>query len=143
MTEDNLCCTCDKPATWVRHTQFSGSHQFCTEHAKQEEDFGQFDSTYFFWDEVSSNKISPECKTLVCGYENYSQLLCSLIHLQRYDMVEEFYGHSATELRRQAAGDQARNRTQLAILLEEAANAAEEQQKRFARIWKLCKPYTE
>jgi hypothetical protein len=138
-TEDNLYCECGKPATWVRHTQFSGSHPFCTKHAEQEENFGQLNPSDFFWIEIPSDEVAPEHKTTVDGYENRSQLLCELIHRMRYDKVKEFYGHSAAELRRQAAGDRARDRTQLATLLEEAASAAEEQQKRFSRIWRLCK----
>jgi hypothetical protein len=140
-TEENLYCECGKPATWVRHTQFAGSHPFCAEHAKMEEDFGQSDSSYFFWKELSPDKIAPEHKTAVEGYEGLSQTLCERIHRLRYDKVEEFYRHSAAEFRRQAAGDRAKGRLRLAALLEEAANTAEEQQKRLARIWKLCEPH--
>ncbi len=42
-TEESLYCECGKPATWVRHTQFSESHPFCTEHAKKEDDVGKSD----------------------------------------------------------------------------------------------------
>jgi hypothetical protein len=139
--EDNLYCECGKPATWVRKTQFAGTHPYCTEYAKRENDFGRSDSSYFFWKELSPDKIAPEHKTAVEGYEDLSQILCERIHRLRYDKVEEFYRHSAAELRRQAASDRAKGRIQLASLLEEAATVAEEQQKRFARIWKICEPH--
>jgi hypothetical protein len=43
------CDECDKPATWVRRTQFSGNHYFCTLYAQREEDFDLDDPSYFFW----------------------------------------------------------------------------------------------
>jgi hypothetical protein len=42
------CMMCDKPATWIRSTQFAGEHPYCEEHAKQEEGFGINDS-YEYW----------------------------------------------------------------------------------------------
>lgn len=39
---------CDKPADWIRSTQFAGDHPFCEEHAKLEEDFNVNDS-YEYW----------------------------------------------------------------------------------------------
>lgn len=42
------CVVCDKPAKWVRHTQFAGEHPYCKEHAKAETDFGHNDS-YEYW----------------------------------------------------------------------------------------------
>ena len=33
------CCICDKEATWIRNTQFTGQHPFCDKHAKKESDF--------------------------------------------------------------------------------------------------------
>lgn len=42
------CLKCKNEATWIRHTQFAGSHPFCKEHAKKEEDFGECDS-YTCW----------------------------------------------------------------------------------------------
>ncbi|MEK7074529.1 MAG: NUDIX domain-containing protein [Patescibacteria group bacterium] len=53
------CDLCEKPATWIRRTQFAGTHPFCTEHAKEEKDFGTFDSSYFFWKELSVEEKSP------------------------------------------------------------------------------------
>ena len=53
------CDLCEKPATWIRRTQFVGTHPFCTEHAKEEKDFGTFDSSYFFWKELSVEEKSP------------------------------------------------------------------------------------
>lgn len=140
-TEENLYCECGKPATWVRHTQFSGSHPFCTDHAKQEEDFGKSDTSYFFWKELSADQVAPKHKTAVEGYEDLLQLLSERIHRMRYDKVEEFCRHTSAEFRKQAEGDRAKGRDQLAALLEEAAAAAEQQEKRLARIWALCKPH--
>lgn len=142
MSEDNLYCECGKPATWVRHTQFAGSHPFCAEHAKQEDNFGKSDPSYFFWKELPADKIAPIHKMAVEGYEDLSQLLCERIHRMRYDKVEEFYKHSAVELRQQAESDRVKGRIQLAALLEEAANTGEQQQQRFAHIWALCEPHT-
>lgn len=42
------CIECGGSATWVRCTQFAGDHPYCTEHAKQEDDFGKDDS-YTYW----------------------------------------------------------------------------------------------
>ena len=39
-----LCLVCGSPTAWVRHTQFTGSHPFCAEHAKKQPDFGVADS---------------------------------------------------------------------------------------------------
>ena len=33
------CYWCDKPATWMRYTQFTGNHPFCDKHAELESDF--------------------------------------------------------------------------------------------------------
>jgi hypothetical protein len=33
------CDLCDELATYVRHTQFAGTHYFCTKHAEMEDDF--------------------------------------------------------------------------------------------------------
>jgi len=43
------CLECNEPATWFRCTQFSGDHPYCDEHAKLEPDFGESDSSYFYW----------------------------------------------------------------------------------------------
>lgn len=40
---------CDKPASYIRHTQFSGSHPFCEEHAKEQKRFLKNDN-YEFWE---------------------------------------------------------------------------------------------
>jgi len=37
------CYWCDKPATWMRYTQFAGNHPFCDKHAELETDFGSDD----------------------------------------------------------------------------------------------------
>ena len=46
------CDVCGKSATWIRCTQFAGTHHFCTEHAKAEKDFWKSDSSYFYWKEL-------------------------------------------------------------------------------------------
>lgn len=33
------CIFCESTATYIRHTQFAGSHPFCMEHAKAQSDF--------------------------------------------------------------------------------------------------------
>ncbi len=53
---DTWCLECNKPANWIRHTQFSGSHPFCEEHAKKEKDFGEDDS-YKFWEEINATRL--------------------------------------------------------------------------------------
>ena len=45
---DMTCMECDKPAVWVRSTQFAGDHPYCEEHAKKQSDFGENDS-YTYW----------------------------------------------------------------------------------------------
>jgi hypothetical protein len=43
---------CSKNATYVRRTQFSGDHYFCTDCAKKEKDFAKEDSSYFVWEKI-------------------------------------------------------------------------------------------
>lgn len=43
------CDNCTNHAAWVRKTAFSGNHFFCEACAKAEKDFGQEDSSYFYW----------------------------------------------------------------------------------------------
>ncbi len=55
------CFTCGQPATWVRCTQVGGGHFYCTEHAKEQRDFGKsnFGETNddrFFWQRVEDMK---------------------------------------------------------------------------------------
>lgn len=49
------CLECDKPAEWVRSTQFAGDHPYCDEHAHQEKDFGENDS-YAYWIKVINDQ---------------------------------------------------------------------------------------
>jgi len=49
------CGKCNNLATWIRHTQFTGSHAFCTFHAQKEENFGESYSSYFFWEKISAH----------------------------------------------------------------------------------------
>jgi hypothetical protein len=45
------CLECSEPAVWVRRTQFSGSHYYCELHAKQQDDFGTSEDSY--WKELT------------------------------------------------------------------------------------------
>jgi len=42
------CFECEKPANYIRHTQFAGKHYYCTEHARLENDFA-IDDSYTYW----------------------------------------------------------------------------------------------
>ena len=137
------CNECDKPATWIRSTQFAGNHPFCSEHAKKEGDFGQSDPTYFYWYEIPADKIAPLHRAEVAGYENRLSLLAQRIHDLHYDLVAEFYRLTAAVLSDQAENDRAKGRVQLAELLDQAAAASRAQQESFDKIWILCKPYME
>jgi hypothetical protein len=53
----NNCIECDKPAKWVRCTQFAGDHPYCEEHAKLESDFNDSDSS-LYWKELKNEHIS-------------------------------------------------------------------------------------
>ena len=55
LPEELSCCApeCFEDADWVRSTQFAGDHPYCDTHAKQEKDFGQEDSSSFFWQTTS------------------------------------------------------------------------------------------
>ena len=45
------CMMCDKPAKYIRYTQFSGNHPFCNECAKLENAFGEVDN-YEYWSAI-------------------------------------------------------------------------------------------
>jgi hypothetical protein len=57
--EEQKCLMCDKPADWVRFTQFAGNHPFCDKHARQERGFGLNDS-YEYWYEVKKTDEDGE-----------------------------------------------------------------------------------
>lgn len=142
MTNELMCCKCNEPATWIRHTQFAGSHPFCITHAEQEENFGKSDPSYFYWKEISTNQtFKKKHPVKVVGYEGTFQELAETILRMRYDKVEEFFQCCVTELRRQAEGDRGRWRNSLATKLDEAANTASQQQEQFSQIFNLCKPH--
>lgn len=82
-----------------------------------------------------------EHPTEINGWESSLPQLAAAVHQMRYDRVGEFHRHAATELMRQAVGDRAKDRAQLASLLEAAARAEVEQEVRFSQIWALCAPY--
>lgn len=47
-----MCRECNEEATWVERTQFSGDHYFCDKHAREQNNFGQEDFSYFYWEEL-------------------------------------------------------------------------------------------
>ena len=53
------CVICDKPATWVRSTQFAGDHPYCDLHAKQESDFNENDS-YTYWKQMHPSELDEK-----------------------------------------------------------------------------------
>jgi endogenous inhibitor of DNA gyrase (YacG/DUF329 family) len=51
------CGDCDKPATWLRCTQFAGEHPFCSKHAKAQNDFKlRTDGHTYAWCRVKKEK---------------------------------------------------------------------------------------
>lgn len=56
---EETCMMCDKPAVWIRSTQFAGDHPFCEEHAKAEKGFGVNDS-YEFWYKAKKNEVESK-----------------------------------------------------------------------------------
>ena len=48
------CYWCDKPATWMRYTQFAGNHPFCDKHAELETDFGSDDVD---WEKIKMTEV--------------------------------------------------------------------------------------
>lgn len=47
----NAYRNCDKEASYIRHTQFAGSHPLCSEHAEEDKDFMKNDS-YTDWEKL-------------------------------------------------------------------------------------------
>lgn len=84
------CLMCDKRAVWFRATQFAGTHPFCEEHAKKEEDFGMDDS-YTFWYGVKpnthiSNNSSPiDFPNILAGEAQMSDKGYSIGSKEKYD----------------------------------------------------------
>lgn len=93
LNDENLYCECGKPATWVRRTQFAGSHPFCTEHAKQEEDFGT-GSSYSFWKEIPVDKVATELPKPLWPTVRLSRNRKRKVETE----VERAHGHCADEL---------------------------------------------
>lgn len=79
--------------------------------------------------------------THVQGYEGELASLAQQVSAMRYDLVIEFYEHSVAELRRQAAGDRVKGRTQTAAALEESADELEKFIIKMQRVWRICEPY--
>lgn len=61
--EITICLGCGKPATWIRHTQFAGSHPYCLVCAQKEDDFLEEDS-YEYWEDLIKtwNSLSDRVK---------------------------------------------------------------------------------
>ena len=75
------------------------------------------------------------------GHENNLQGLTQEIFRMRYDQVVAFLEYALVEINRQAEGDRARGRAQLADLLREAADGIQKEKEIFERIWALCEPH--
>ena len=56
MTITLMCMECNKPAEWVRSTQFAGEHPYCGEHAEQQSDFNDEPDSYSYWYQVDADK---------------------------------------------------------------------------------------
>ena len=48
-----ICLECEKPAVYIRHTQFAGDHPYCYKHAWAEPDFA-IDDSYTYWTQLKS-----------------------------------------------------------------------------------------
>ncbi len=131
-------CGCGELAHEVCHTNFSGDHYYCKQHAQQrrEEAIGEM-SLGVTWEYLPI----PRHPTTIEHWGESIQTLAEHLHRLRYDVVEEFYRHSIVELQRQEKKDWAKGRNRLASLLRNAARTAQKQRGQFARIWKLCQPY--
>ena len=57
--KDQICLMCNKPADWIRSTQFAGDHPFCDEHARQEQGFGENDS-YEYWYKIKKENNASD-----------------------------------------------------------------------------------
>lgn len=53
------CMTCDKPAMWVRCTQFAGQHPYCREHAEAESDYLEDDDSTYWKQLLDSDGMAP------------------------------------------------------------------------------------
>ncbi|NTV44743.1 MAG: hypothetical protein HGA67_03570 [Candidatus Yonathbacteria bacterium] len=60
--KEPLYCTepvCGNPATYVRHTQFTGMHPYCTNHAKKDPCFPN-KTEHTSWEEIPPERIAPK-----------------------------------------------------------------------------------
>jgi hypothetical protein len=46
------CLECDKPAEWMRYTQFAGNHPYCASCAEKESDFNKDADSYSGWGKI-------------------------------------------------------------------------------------------
>lgn len=142
--EDLYCIKCpegeEKPATWVRHTQFAGDHPYCDTHAEEEEDFNKImDSLY--WSRVPEEQIAPRHPTKVIGFEGDLLLLAKRVTNMRFDAISELLALIAEELAKQAEKDKKAGKFDLAAMLSYAAKDQEFASTRFKEIWELCEPH--
>lgn len=84
------CMICGKKSVWFRATQFAGTHPFCDEHAKAEEDFGMDDS-YTFWygvkpmGHMSNNSNPVDFPNIIAGAAQMSDKGYSIGTKEKYD----------------------------------------------------------
>ena len=63
------CYWCDKPATWMRYTQFAGNHPFCDMHAELETDFNDGD-----WENLKMTKVDLKEVQLVWCQDIFTRI---------------------------------------------------------------------
>ena len=51
------CIECSSPASWIRHTQFAGSHPLCQKHAEEDNQF-LVNNSYQVWVIIESYNVS-------------------------------------------------------------------------------------
>ncbi len=136
---------CHKLAVWVRRTQFTGDHPFCAIHAPEQDNFEEKGSM-FYWENISQKDAEGEVEVKkhpveVAGYSDSLEELATAILRMRYDKVEEFFGHCALELQRQADADRKKGRHELSLMLYGTMSMTKIQQQQFSRIFALCKSH--
>lgn len=47
------CDECNRPAGWLRRTQFAAEQYFCDNHARQQENFHTENPSYYVWERVA------------------------------------------------------------------------------------------
>ena len=88
------CITCNKPAMWVRCTQFAGQHPYCEEHSEEESDFLDDDSSTY-WKQILDSAGKPPSflegdRVWVGPAKMEATVIKQILH---YDMNETFWGN--------------------------------------------------